>query len=37
MSQPAPPGLDIRATITTRNRYQRVAPLYDSMETMMER
>lgn len=37
MTETTSAGLDIRATIATRNRYQRIAPLYDAMESMMER
>ncbi len=37
MNEDTAASLDLQATLTTRNRYQRMAPLYDGMQAMMER
>ncbi|SRR5581483_4954506 len=37
MSEVTVDAFDFRATVATRNRYQRIAPLYDAMESLMER
>ncbi len=37
MNEDTAASLDLQATLTTRNRYQRMAPLYDGMQVLMER